>query len=174
MLILTVIRVLIDSVVRPQNNSALQCPCCLDYFRLCCNSSLICCFKIGELHSAMKCESVWWDPDRLSAVVKKFPVNWSSQIISAGGGRGKTIREEEAGVPLAQSSRKKQETRSRGRVQSRNLRLHTGSLRFYSALSPSFCFLIQQKQSHREGTNKSLFSISERFLSLFLKLWFCK
>lgn len=49
MLILTVIRVLIDSVVRPQNNSALECPCCLDYLRLCCNSPFnLLCFKIGE------------------------------------------------------------------------------------------------------------------------------
>lgn len=67
MLILTVIRVLIDSVVRPQNNSALECPCCLDYLRLCCNSPFnLLCFKIGESHSAMKCGKClmrWGNPD---------------------------------------------------------------------------------------------------------------
>lgn len=56
MLILTVIPVLIDSVVRPQNNSALECPCCLDYSRLCCNSPFnLLCFKIWVSHSTMKC-----------------------------------------------------------------------------------------------------------------------
>lgn len=55
-LISCVIRVLIDSVVRPQNNSALQCPSSLDYLRLCCNSPFnLHCSEIGESHSAMKC-----------------------------------------------------------------------------------------------------------------------
>ncbi len=73
MLILTVIRVLIDSVVRPQNNSALECPCCLDYLRLCCNSPFnLLCFKIGESHSAMKCGKCLMrcgNPDRHSAAL---------------------------------------------------------------------------------------------------------